>query len=337
MEAKVDPGVSRAISPPQARRFSLGRVRRALFGISADEASFARRGFAEGVPATQAQLEQCGRTFVHGYLAALSSDGMEELAEILEAVPTEFRGFAYEGAGMGLTLLDFAWAGKGRLPAFLRGVGERHRYMAMIGAGWAHARLGKRVPGALVRLDPLLAWLAADGFGFHEGYFHHEKSVNRQRVPRKFKGYERRVFDQGLGRSLLFVCSGDVARVGRTIAGFDAERAGDLWSGVGLAAAYAGAMSGPEVAQLATASGPHLDAFAQGVAFAAEARELAGNPIPATEEAVRRIWGVGAPEVAALVRRIRTELRVEPDDGGAAYEDWRARIGREFRAARRAS
>ena len=305
-------------------------LRRALFGISPDEATFARRGFTPGSPAKQAQLERVGGSFVHGYQASLTCGGLEDLSAALERVPGEYRGFAYEGAGMGLTLLDSVWVGKGRLPAFLDGVAKGYRYMALVGAGWAYARLRKPVPGALLRLDPLLAWLAADGYGFHEGYFHPAKSVVSQTRPRGVQGYAQRAFDQGLGRSLLFSCGGDVRRLVDTVATFDRDRRADLWSGVGLASAYAGALSGDEVSELAQASGGHPGAFAQGIAFAAEAREAGRNPIPATEEAVARVWHLRTSDLAALVQRLRNEVRPDADHDGSTYQAWRALIAEDF-------
>ena len=55
--------------------------------------------------------------------------------------------------------------------SFLAGPGAAHTYMVHVGAGWALAQLRRRVDRALARLDPLLGWLAVDGYGFHQGYF----------------------------------------------------------------------------------------------------------------------------------------------------------------------
>src|SRR5262245_53381895 len=61
---------------------SLGaRLRRALFGISADEAEFRRRGFVESNDDCQARLETAGRTFIEGYNTALSDQSAESLAQ----------------------------------------------------------------------------------------------------------------------------------------------------------------------------------------------------------------------------------------------------------------
>ena len=91
---------------------SLARlVKHRLFGISPDEAMFARRGFQPADPLKQARLEEIGRTFVSGYRLALDDTDAVTLARRLDETPILMRGFAYEGAAMGLTLLDHLWLG----------------------------------------------------------------------------------------------------------------------------------------------------------------------------------------------------------------------------------
>src|SRR3954451_13341720 len=116
------------------------RLRKHLFGISFEEVTFARRGF--NASAARERLEHIGRSFLHGYHAALCDDGPDVLAANLEEVDRESCGFAYEGAAMGLTLLDHLslWKRR-RLLTLLNGAGSRHTYMVHVGVGWAIARL----------------------------------------------------------------------------------------------------------------------------------------------------------------------------------------------------
>jgi hypothetical protein len=81
-----------------------------------------------------------------------------------------------------------------------------------VGLGWAWARLPGNPERRLPALDPLLGWLAVDGYGFHEGYFHWRRRVSARELPRGLSASARRVFDQGLGRSLWFVEGADVPR-----------------------------------------------------------------------------------------------------------------------------
>src|SRR5581483_9200917 len=83
-------------------------LRRSLFGISSEETTFARRGFSRGDSRTQGILEHIGALFVEGYHLALADDRMEVLVPALEELEAAYRGFAFEGAAMALSLLD-AW------------------------------------------------------------------------------------------------------------------------------------------------------------------------------------------------------------------------------------
>src|SRR5690348_9356076 len=192
-----------------------------LFGLSLDEVTFSRRGFHEGVAEARHRLEQSGRTFLQGYHAALEKDDVEVLNLRLSSMDREFHGFAFEGAAMALALLDSLtpWK-KNRWQAFVRGPGAAHMYMVHVGVGWAIARLPwlrRRAERPLANLDPLLRWLAVDGYGFHEGYFHWRRYVQDHTIPNRLTRCACRVFDQGLGRSLWFVDGADVDRIPKTI------------------------------------------------------------------------------------------------------------------------
>jgi hypothetical protein len=304
----------------------MGRLRKMLFGISLDEASFARRGFQSSVPEVQAHLERVGRTFLHGYHAALLDARPLALAERLATVERAWQGFAFEGAAMGLALLDRLLPGR-RLRAFLDGPGAAHVYMVHVGAGWAYARLGG-LTRSMAWLDPLLRWLAVDGYGFHQGYFHGPRFVRNQALPRRLSGYALRVFDQGLGRSLWFVEGADVDRIAATIAAFPEPRRADLWSGVGLACAYAGGVGQADLERLRAQAEGFEAELAQGAAFAAQARRRAGNPAEHTAMACKVVCGVSADGAAAVTERALHDL--PPDGALPAYEVWRQRIQAHF-------
>jgi hypothetical protein len=299
----------------------LGKVRRAVLGIRPIEVTCARRGF--GPTPARARLERIGATFLAGYHAALEEADPFTLAARLGECESELRGFAYEGAAMGLHLLDRLLPGAGgRLSRFADGPGSDHAYMVHVGMGWAAARLGGRLGGGWDSLDPLLRWLVIDGYGFHEGYF--ARRTAPEGAPGHLMGYARRAFDQGLGRSLWFRCGTGVGAIAAVIARLDPSRHPDLWSGVGLACAYAGG-SGPDaVRDLVAAAGGYHPQVAQGVAFAAKARVQAGNPAEHTEAACQLVGGLTAEQAALLTDEAREGL---PGDGREpAYECWRARI-----------
>jgi enediyne biosynthesis protein E3 len=307
-----------------------GRLAGRLLGIPAAEATFERRGFVVGPPGARERLELVGRTFLRGYHAALEHAAPGPLASRLEEIEGELRGFGYEGAAMALTLLDHLapWRRR-RLGRFLAGPAAAHVYVVHVGAGQALGRLGRlyRPPAGL---DPLLRWLTLDGYGFHQGYFDGWQAAAGPPVPAGLSGYARRAFDQGLGRSLWFAAGGDVARLGAAIDTLSPARRADLWSGAGLACAYAGVVDRRALAALRESAGLHLPHAAQGAAFAAKARERAGNPTGHTETACEVLCGMSARAAAAVTDRALQDL--PPDGLEPAYELWRRRIRVTFGA-----
>jgi enediyne biosynthesis protein E3 len=302
-------------------------VLKRLLHIAPEEVTFARRRFRVPRESVRRRLERVGESFLHGYHAALAGGTMDTLVARLADVELEFRGFAYEGAAMAIDLQDQVspWR-KPRLPAFLDGPGGPHTYMVHVGIGWSMARLPLRLEHRLSRLDPVLRWLALDGYGFHEGYFHWPQYADGT-LPKRLNDYGLRAFDQGLGRSLWFVGGADPDWITKTVVGFPESRRADLWSGVGLACAYAGGAGECEIKRLrgpASIFYPHL---AQGAVFAAGARNRAGNPAEHTELACQLLCDLSAQEAAAVSDETRLLAR---EDSEPAYEVWRRLVRMHF-------
>lgn len=306
-----------------------GSMRRRLFGKQAGETNYVQRGFRGATEEVQTRLEQIGAAFLGGYHAALEHDTQADLASALNSVGLELRGFAFEGAAMGLALLDFLtpWH-RARISEFLRGAGYAHAYMVHVGAGWVWARLPINVCRARQRLDPVLGWLAFDGWGFHEGFFHWPQYIAGQPPPGKLSGYEQRVFDQGLGRSFWFVNGGNIELIAQTILNFSAIRQSDLWSGIGLAATYAGIVSETSLGELRERAGSFQPHLAQGAAFAAKARQRAGNLTDYTSLATKILCGLTPADAARLTDEALENLPADSDL--PAYEIWRRRIQNHF-------
>ena len=304
------------------------KLRKHIFGISFEEVTFARRGFNDSGSAARERLEHIGRSFLQGYHAALCDEDPDVLASNLEVVGRESSGFAYEGAAMGLTLLDHLslWK-RSRLLTFLNGVGARHDYMIHVGVGWAIARvpwLRNNFHHAVADLDPLLRWLAADGNGFSDFYFKFPYFLRKPERFNQLQGYARHAYAQGVGRSLWFIAGANADRVSHSISLLPPSIHGDLWSGAGLACAMAGGANRVAIERLRSLSGNYRAAVAQGAAFAAKVREQANNPTDHTELACQILCELDAHAAAQLTDATR---RCLPDDGKVpAYEIWRRRI-----------
>ena len=306
-----------------------------LLSIDPREVEFARRGFTCTRPETQARLENVGRVFLHGYSVALAHKDQDRLADLLNHVEPEDRGFAYEGAAMALTLLDALWLRRNAFLQFADGAGKRHIFMLHVGAGWAYARspwLRRRIETVFKKLDPVLRWLVIDGYGFHQGYFHSGTQIEAKSFSR-LSPDARRVFCQGLGRSLWFVNGADARRIANAIFTFPKQYHSDAWSGVGLACAYAGGISPDAIMAVRRMAGIHDTALAQGAAFAAKARQLAGNPAPHTELTCAKLCGICSAEAAALCDETLSHLAGR---NSSSYQAWRVLVQKNLASSSRA-
>jgi hypothetical protein len=325
----------------------LGSMRRLLLAPALAEVSFARRGFPVDPPRVVQWLEAVPHAVVCGFEWAIDSRGLWEVQRRLELVDPQLRGYAYEGATMAFTVLDTMRPGTGRRTAeLLAGPGGRHLFLCYIGIGFAMARLPRPLwrsvlpdlPG--VPYHPTMSWLAVDGYGFDRAYFDTDRWVGRQSRPRPYPwlghpGYFGRAFDQGVGRALWFIHAARVPEVAAAVAKFARERHADLWSGVGLAAAFAGGAEAPDLAVLRHEAGPYWPELAQGVLFAAKARHYAGYVPQHTELTTSALTDLTVTDAVSLADKAVSDDGDDPPevDGVPRYEVWRKRMQGFFRTA----
>jgi enediyne biosynthesis protein E3 len=308
-----------------SRRPTLSVRLRSRLAVPPRLVTFSARGYLPGAPAAQAVLEGHAKTVVAGFNATLAARDVAELEAPLARVPADERGFAYEGSGMALALFDLVTPGsRDRFGTLLRTHGRPYALTAHVGAGWALALLRLR-PRDRLGLDPALRWLALDGYGAHAAAVHTQRTVREQApAPGRLRGYERRAFDHGVGRTLWFVECADPERVAYAAGRFAEDRRADLWAGVGIAAAYTTVAGVSELDRLLDLSGGFRWHLAQGVAQAAMLRLDEGNLNAHTRMACDVLCGRPGEEVAEAARAARAELR--PDPTGASFERWRTRV-----------
>ena len=317
----------------------LGSLRRQVLTPSMAAVSFAGRGFPCEPSAVTRRLEAIPQAVVCGFEWGVETRDLWELERRLDMVEAELRGFAYEGATMACVIRDAmgGWRGH-RSRDLLRGPGRPHIFLTYIGIGFAMSHLPRALWRSVVPdltgspYHPTMSWLAVDGYGFDRAYFDTRRWVDEQRRPAPYPWegepeYFLRVIDQGIGRALWFIHGAGVAEVAAAVCRFAEERRADLWSGVGLAATFAGGCPASglvELRRLARESDPEHEAhLAQGAVFAARARTFSGFVPPHSEAAT--------VELAGLSTAAATDLADEADpgpDGGAQprYELWRRSI-----------
>lgn len=276
-----------------------------LLGPDPSEVSFAKRGWEAPAKDKQDNLEKIARTFLDGFTCGMTGGDVGEIESGLEKIEAPFRGFAYEGGGMAMGVRDALRPfGQHWVRDYFAGRARNHIYMAHIGVGWAMARIPKARLRTIALPQDRLGWLALDGYGFHQAFFHTRKYVDEQKqavLPVwRPAAYADRVIDQGIGRALWFINGSEPERVSRTIGTFPPSRRRDLWMGSALASVYAGGVNSGELEDFRRLAGEYLPEVAQAAVFAAKARIQAGIATPHTELSVKVYCGMTLDEAVAV-------------------------------------
>ncbi|MFI6094794.1 DUF1702 family protein [Lentzea sp. NPDC051213] len=297
----------------------LGESRRTV-ALPMAMADFGRRGFRTDRPEARAVLERHARSFLTGFNEALAH--WREVHDRLAAFEDAERGFAYEGAAMYARIRDVVTVGRGRaVNRLLSGRGEGYPHLIRVGTGWwrgmIRSRFAPRATGA-----GLLCWLSEDGAGFAEAYFGGHRVISRRCGARPGPAWQARI--AGHGRALWFVESADVQGLHRFITAQPAVAHSQLWCGVGLACAYAGATDTAGRTALLDASGPHASWLRQGVAFGVAARQRAGIVPGHTRDAALELCGAEPAVVAEWTDLAARHLETRTDIH--AYLEWKTRL-----------
>lgn len=314
----------------------LGSIRGLVLAPSLQEVSFAGRGFDVVPTAATDRLEAIPQAVICGFEWAIASHDLTDLNRRLRLVDEEQRGFAYEGAAMAYTILDTVRGHRTR--DLLSGAGQKHLLLAYIGIGFAMARLPrplwkKVLPELPSHYHPTMSWLAVDGYGFDRAYFDTGRWVDRQEVPAPYPWqgspeYFPRAVDQGIGRALWFISGADGVRVATAVRRFASNRQADLWSGVGLAATFAGGCQAAGLAELRRSAGDYAAELALGSVFAVKGRTDAGFVPEHTATATEQLTGLSVEGAVALADR--TEVGPHGSGPLPQYEVWRQRIRAHF-------
>jgi hypothetical protein len=313
-----------------------GSARRLLMTPSLAKVSFAGRGFPGPPTDATRRLEAIPQSVICGFEWGIDAHNQWEVERRLSLLDPELQGFGYEGATMAFTILDSMAGGRGhRTRDLLTGPGEKHIFLAYIGIGFAMARLPRPLWKKIVPdltgspYYPTMSWLAVDGYGFDRAYFDTKRWVGEQHVPAAYPWegapkYFPRAVDQGIGRALWFIHGGRVADVADAVRRFASDRHPDLWSGVGLAAAFAGGSPPDDLAKLRQEAAGYQPELGQGAVFAIKARSYAGFVPEHTQLAARALAGLSVEASVALADDSAVTEGASPQE--PAYELWRQRV-----------
>lgn len=290
-----------------------------------------RTAILRSVPKAKGSDQRVVTTVMQGFRATLEDGRFEVLVARLNEFEADWRGFAYEGVGLGFAVFDYFLPWRKRLQAFVRGPGAPYIIPVYIGAGLAIGRLGgRRLEWFAARQDnPVFNWMVVDGYGFYKGFFSRRRYLEEKAIPPYLSPYGRRVFDQGLGRSIWFAMGENVDQVSAMIASFPEARQADLWSGAAFACAYAGSpMDRTALEALRTAAGPYRSQLALAGTLAAKRRHGFGHLTPHTELACQVFCGLSG-ERAAQIANDALE-NIPTDSNESPHKIWRERIEAQF-------
>ncbi|XLS29693.1 DUF1702 family protein [Flavobacteriaceae bacterium M23B6Z8] len=286
-------------------------IRRMLFALPLSEANFKVRGFTKGSSA-QNRLEMVAKTVVSGYNTALETGLSNDLETHTKYVKTELVGFFNEGIGMGLYTLDvFSIFNKNRFWNFIRTKGKHHEYMSYIGAGIASGVFFNLPFKRFVeKADPTSGLLILNGLGFYYAYFKPKKTLQHFYIPKSVQKdrFFIECYDNGIGRALWFYNGGIPSEIANTISNFPLERQGAIWSGVGLAATYAGGVSELKIRELKEEAGSFAYMLGEGAVLACHTRDIAGNPHK-TDTTEKILTGANVQSCIAFAAKAKENLQ----------------------------
>ncbi len=311
-----------------------GFLRRFLFGISIEGLDTFWKDFPGTETEARKQLRSSSNAFLNGYNTTLEVGLSHTLFSELQAFDINLRGFAYEGAGMGLNMIDYtSFGGESKFQKF---VDENPNYtiLAHIGAGLVIAVLNRDIEKSLAPMTPMERWWAIDGYGFYHGVFKWKQSLQKQIVPKKITRYARRAFDRGLGRGIWFLFSADIDRIVEQLQKFPESRRADIWSGIGLASTYAGGVSKETLRNLQAAAGSYASYISLGATQAANIRYLGNNIVDYTNLACSVFCGMSAEDTAKLNFKAIEGLNIDEQEPvfveQPIYETYRESIRAQF-------
>ncbi|MEO8768622.1 MAG: DUF1702 family protein [Ferruginibacter sp.] len=221
----------------------------------------------------ETRMEKIRAIFQYGMSVSMDESDMNLLDEELKSTENEFRSIAYEAAAMQLATKDISinksfdhW----RL--FMQGPGVKHLTQTHVGLGWAMAQQQFPVFPFIETLEPLMQCRVIDGYGYYEGIFRKRRSIGGQEIPLALENKFLHAYDQGLGRSIWYICKGSCEKITKMVESFPSSRHKDLWRGIGTACAYVGGFDENLLNQLLLSSTDYRTQLSIGAALVSRSR-----------------------------------------------------------------
>ncbi len=260
-------------------------------------------------------MDKIREVFEYAQNLVESGDDLKTIIAKLEDTDNEFRSIAYESVSMGIALNDLS---KGdSLTSWLEFTNvyaQDHLALVHAGLGWAIAQNGRPALALLEQIDPIMRSRVIDGIGYYNGIFRQRQSIKLLVIPAEYQNKLSGAFDRGIGRSIWYICKGDIENVHRMIQGFPADRHTQLWRGLGVATAFVGGCNEEVLKSLFSASGEHQAQLATGAILATKNR-MQANALTKDIELTCKTWcNLTADEAMELANKAEQNIDVDRGD-----------------------
>lgn len=245
-------------------------------------------------------MREACRAVTDAFNIAMECDAAQIYAE-LEKFPVEVAGYAYEGAALAIGANASMGGSWERLTDFTLSASV-HQMNAASGCGGAFAHAGVSLSSIPADVDPFWRWTLVDGYAFHQAFFNAQQIIREQEQPEVGSAWERRAYNQGIGRAIWYAAGGKPDLIRELINQFAPWQRSDLWYGVGLQAGYCGGVE-REFQQMRAKSGKQLDGLSSGVAMAVVTRSFCDYFPDHTTAASSIICGASTADVVKLFKK----------------------------------
>ncbi|SDZ40520.1 DUF1702 family protein [Bacillus sp. 166amftsu] len=240
------------------------------------------RKFSYSTPIYSERFPLILKSFLSGSNATLAFIlDMKKLRKYLECkFPSYYKGFAYEGAGMGFGIRASLSTNKAKaFEKYITKLSPLHKYQFYVGLGWwLLIRYGfqeSKYEKWFEKLNAKYCLIALDGVGFRTGLYSLKNDNESFQQFEHLKTEYQRVCFQGFGRSIWFQSEFQIEESLKRIEFVPEKYKEDALSGLGLAVAYSffDQLSKSFSIYNSLPMG-YKSSFAQGMAFGLEARKL---------------------------------------------------------------
>ncbi len=260
-------------------------IPRFIFHVSEFEKQIRRRSHTNTLGKKADWIWTVSESYFYGYNQGLvAGKSFDTLKQRLDNIDPELRGFAYEGAGTALALLEvISPFHKKDLKIFLNKYAKNHYKTTSAGIGIAYARIGASLKKKLLNFDTETAEFIIDGYAFYYGCL---KNIDFMNItpPYWMTENQQQVFIRGFGRSLWFRVNGNIGDAAKIIKKCNEADQEILWKGLAIGCAYAGKLLANELSLFQHYANKHLTSIVEGFYIAYEARQRAQNQIIYTAE-----------------------------------------------------